>query len=222
MLVPISILLLAGVPVFARENYAPVFPVGQKRQLMTCEQTYGSGSMQCGGMDSRFCFNPNLGQTCCEQDSGYCEQGTYCAPVAGYCCVEGEDLVTCAKNAGFDLPNSASISMAASAPVTAAPTVNRPVLTVTPFLGPSSVAVALDLPLDADALDCNVSAPTAIPVTAIPVTALAEPVPPVQTPVSNKTISPFIEISAAAKGGQTLLGFTTTACIVLGMWTIIA
>ncbi|KAI1493149.1 hypothetical protein F5X96DRAFT_267151 [Biscogniauxia mediterranea] len=62
MLVPICILLFAGLPVFAKENYAPVFAAGHKRQLMTCEQTYGAGSMQCGGMDSRFCFNPNLGQ----------------------------------------------------------------------------------------------------------------------------------------------------------------
>ncbi|KAI1504433.1 hypothetical protein F5X99DRAFT_406151 [Biscogniauxia marginata] len=202
LLVSLSLLLsFIGVPVLARENYAPVFTPGHKRQLMTCEQTYGPSSLQCGGTDSRFCFDPSVGQTCCEKDSGYCKQGTYCAPVAGFCCIEGEDLSTCAQNAGFDLPNSASASAAMAPSTTSVPTVNRPVLTVTPFLHASSVPVAVQ----AEAPGCNFTAP-------------AQPTLPAQTLVSNKTISPFVQVSVAVKGDQTLLGSLMIICIV-GIFT---
>ncbi|CAK7208203.1 hypothetical protein SBRCBS47491_000012 [Sporothrix bragantina] len=52
------------------------------------------------------CYNPSIGQSCCA-DNGYCDRGQYCAPVAGYCCLDSEDLQTCATNAGFQLPPSA-------------------------------------------------------------------------------------------------------------------
>ncbi|KAK0747906.1 hypothetical protein B0T21DRAFT_253930, partial [Apiosordaria backusii] len=73
-------------------------------QLMSCERTYGAGWETCGGESSRFCFSPELGQSCCAVDYGYCERGTWCAPVAGYCCLDSEDLETCARNAGFEIP----------------------------------------------------------------------------------------------------------------------
>ncbi|KAK1769544.1 hypothetical protein QBC33DRAFT_556836 [Phialemonium atrogriseum] len=77
-----------------------------KRGLMTCEETYGQGWGRCGDETSIFCYNPSLGQSCCPTDFGYCDAGSYCAPVGGYCCVDGENLATCAKNAGFSLPPS--------------------------------------------------------------------------------------------------------------------
>ncbi|KAK4231784.1 hypothetical protein QBC38DRAFT_439797 [Podospora fimiseda] len=74
-------------------------------RFMSCEETYGEDWIVCGGArSSRSCFNPTMGQSCCAVDNGYCEEGTWCAPVAGYCCLDSEDLETCAKNAGFELP----------------------------------------------------------------------------------------------------------------------
>ncbi|KAH8890812.1 hypothetical protein GQ53DRAFT_158361 [Thozetella sp. PMI_491] len=75
----------------------------QPRQWKSCEETDGPESIRCGGRDSAFCYNPSHGQSCCEIDHGYCEKGRSCAPVAGYCCIEGEDPETCAKHSGFSV-----------------------------------------------------------------------------------------------------------------------
>ncbi|KAI0555199.1 hypothetical protein F4679DRAFT_578586 [Xylaria curta] len=112
----------------ATENYSPISVPSPKRQLMSCEYTYGNGSIPCGGPESTWCYNPGQGQTCC-QDSGFCDSGSYCAPVAGYCCLEDEDLATCAKNAGFNLPSSAVGHTATGTSTGAVRT-----FTVTPFL----------------------------------------------------------------------------------------
>ena len=56
-------------------------------------------------------------QSCCDTDFGFCPQGTYCAPVAGFCCEAAENLAACAAAGGFTLPASAS----AGAIVPAAP-----------------------------------------------------------------------------------------------------
>ncbi|KAK0662063.1 hypothetical protein QBC41DRAFT_307224 [Cercophora samala] len=81
----------------------------QSQQFMSCERTYGLGWETCGDeATSRFCYSPEQGQSCCAVDNGYCEKGTWCAPVAGYCCLDGEDLESCAQNAGFELPGSES------------------------------------------------------------------------------------------------------------------
>jgi len=92
--------------------YAPV-ALTSKRAVMSCEQTYGAGSVSCGNSNTSMCYNPSQGQSCCATDNGYCEKGQFCAPVAGFCCVEGEDLAGCAKNAGFTLP---ALVPAASSP----------------------------------------------------------------------------------------------------------
>ncbi|KAK0618441.1 hypothetical protein B0T17DRAFT_339062 [Bombardia bombarda] len=55
----------------------------RQQHFMSCEETYGKGSVRCGGEGSPFCYNPYMGQTCCNTDNGYCDEGTYCAPVAG-------------------------------------------------------------------------------------------------------------------------------------------
>ncbi|KAK1755167.1 hypothetical protein QBC47DRAFT_414068 [Echria macrotheca] len=82
---------------------SPVRP-NIKRQFMSCAETYGESWIPCGDVASTFCYNPLLGQSCCETDNGYCDPGTHCAPVPGHCCLDGEDLATCARNAGFQLP----------------------------------------------------------------------------------------------------------------------
>ncbi|KAK0746268.1 hypothetical protein B0T18DRAFT_147556 [Schizothecium vesticola] len=76
-----------------------------RSDLMSCEETYGGGWAPCGDeQSSKFCYSPLLGQSCCTTDNGYCDVGTYCAPMAGHCCIDGEELATCASNAGFQLP----------------------------------------------------------------------------------------------------------------------
>ncbi|KAK3394477.1 hypothetical protein B0H63DRAFT_47215 [Podospora didyma] len=80
------------------------------RQFESCAQTYGQGWVQCGDEESGFCYNPGRGQSCCGADSGFCNDGAYCAPAARYCCVGDEDLVPCAANAGFKLPMYARLA----------------------------------------------------------------------------------------------------------------
>lgn len=140
---------------FRNSQTAPLVaehPVLGRREVLSCEQTYGNGSVQCGPGESNFCYNPSAGQvslmfrrdalccccrhrcllwllyflllsipphtvspwvpltdheqSCCQTDFGFCGAGTYCAPVAGFCCLDGEDLVTCATKGGFTLPAS--------------------------------------------------------------------------------------------------------------------
>ncbi|KAI0013397.1 hypothetical protein F4779DRAFT_390826 [Xylariaceae sp. FL0662B] len=189
----ISLLLLfpyVGNLVLAKEKYAPVAAFPHKRQAKTCEQSWGAGWKQCGGQDSTFCFNPDHGQSCCAKDSGYCDAGKYCAPVAGYCCFEGEDLATCAKNAGFKLPSSESISASTVAPLIAAdPTVTSPTLTVTPFLARPSTSTGIDL-----------TDTTVFPNIACNSTA------PASTLVSNTTVSPFVQVSSSVKEDRVFAG----------------
>ena len=33
-----------------------------KKELLSCEETYGKDSQQCGPVDSGFCYKPKLGQ----------------------------------------------------------------------------------------------------------------------------------------------------------------
>ncbi|KAJ9155882.1 hypothetical protein NKR19_g4331 [Coniochaeta hoffmannii] len=90
-----------------QESYASLTGYA-KRDLLTCEQTYGANWIQCGDAGSTFCYNPSEGQTCCAQDAGYCDAGTWCAPVPGFCCLDGEDAAACAREAGFELPGASS------------------------------------------------------------------------------------------------------------------
>ncbi|KAI1409773.1 hypothetical protein F5Y13DRAFT_193033 [Hypoxylon sp. FL1857] len=140
------VLLWCGLLASAQEEYARISVMQRKRETVTCEQTYGNGSQPCGGSESTYCFNPSNGQSCCATDSGFCGSGKYCAPVAGYCCLEGEDLATCAQNAGFALPGSISNTSSTDSPDSAAATtVTAPALTVVPFLKESSVPTTEDI-----------------------------------------------------------------------------
>ncbi|KAH7035173.1 uncharacterized protein B0I36DRAFT_405731 [Microdochium trichocladiopsis] len=80
----------------------------QQSEVLSCSETYGPGSMACGKPDLRLCFNPTAGESCCGVDGGFCEAGFHCAPVPSFCCKDGEDLETCARNAGFALPTEYS------------------------------------------------------------------------------------------------------------------
>ncbi|KAK4129335.1 hypothetical protein N657DRAFT_676975 [Parathielavia appendiculata] len=80
------------------------------KQYMSCEQTYGKGWETCGAPNSRSCYSPALGHSCCDVDNNYCGKGTWCAPVAGYCCSDSETLEACARNAGFEIPGNMILS----------------------------------------------------------------------------------------------------------------
>ncbi|KAF4636085.1 hypothetical protein G7Y89_g2002 [Cudoniella acicularis] len=64
--------------------------------------------------------------SCCLLDDGYCKAGDFCAPVAGFCCHNGEDPQTCATRLDFSLPPSLPASLPSSiivdAPLFASPT----------------------------------------------------------------------------------------------------
>ncbi|KAH8161940.1 hypothetical protein CIB48_g6309 [Xylaria polymorpha] len=80
-----SILLLVpafGLVAQATELYWPLPTQYSEGQLMTCESTYGNGSIPCGGPESRWCFNPSLGQ-------------------------DNEELSICARTEDSDMPSSA-------------------------------------------------------------------------------------------------------------------
>ncbi|KAI0974531.1 hypothetical protein F4678DRAFT_458493 [Xylaria arbuscula] len=144
-----SLLFLSAFELLAQatESYSPLSSSSPRRQLMTCDQTYGNGSIPCGEPQTAWCYNPDLGQTCCHLDGGFCTGGNYCAPVAGYCCLEGEDLATCATRAGFELPNSAVNDYIAN-PNSAVATPARAsrTFTVTPFLTPAPGPTPIDTP----------------------------------------------------------------------------
>ncbi|OTA92062.1 hypothetical protein M434DRAFT_12683 [Hypoxylon sp. CO27-5] len=182
-----TILLWCGHLVVAQEKYARISVMQLKRETASCEQTYGNGSQPCGGPESTFCFNPSSGQSCCATDSGFCGSGKYCAPVAGYCCHEGEDLATCARNAGFALPDSVSntSSTDASESVQTA-TVGGPTLTVVPFLKESSVPATEEIQDD----------PCSFPTSATTATTSNSTTP--ETNVisnTNTTTSPLVQVS---------------------------
>ncbi|KAI1173868.1 hypothetical protein F4777DRAFT_419666 [Nemania sp. FL0916] len=136
-----ALALLAGVT----EGYSPRYASPQRRQLKTCEETYGKGFIPCGGPEGGSCINPAMGQTCCPLDHGFCNRGEYCAPVAGYCCVEGDDLESCARSNGFDLPRSATDQMMTPDPTVAAPTgSDSRTFTVSPFLTANPTPASMD------------------------------------------------------------------------------
>ncbi|KAK8088895.1 hypothetical protein PG997_003856 [Apiospora hydei] len=211
------------------EKYAPLPNVTiYQRQVTSCEQTYGAGAQFCGGPSSRFCFKPDIGQTCCP-DYGYCDKGFYCAPVARYCCTEGEDLATCARNAGFVLPASLAYSTAGFA--SASPT---GVTEVTPFLPESPTDVPTSSGIisapSVESVQASSDQSTTLPdtggdrVTAAPAStsvAAGNFDVPRTTTVVNATIPPVVQVSAVGKHGVASFGtlvivWETMALIALG------
>ncbi|TPX11233.1 uncharacterized protein E0L32_001051 [Thyridium curvatum] len=62
MHISIAALLTGAMLAAAAEHahYAPIF-LSPKRQLLTCAQTYGNGSVQCGSENSTMCYTPSKG-----------------------------------------------------------------------------------------------------------------------------------------------------------------
>ena len=117
----VSALVLAalGQSALATQHYAPLASprrsgnakrLPAQEQILSCTETYGPGSQVCGRPELKLCFNAGAGESCCGMDGGFCKAGWHCAPVASFCCKDGEDLETCARNAGFQLPSVSAIN----------------------------------------------------------------------------------------------------------------
>ena len=67
----IAILLLASDLVVAGElrMFAPV-STNHKRELMSCDETYGAGSVQCGDASAGMCYKPTQGEVCSPAPAG--------------------------------------------------------------------------------------------------------------------------------------------------------
>ncbi|KAI1341507.1 hypothetical protein F5Y15DRAFT_431236 [Xylariaceae sp. FL0016] len=188
MFLPMLLLLpaLAAI-VLANEDhkvhYAPIYSLTYKRQLMTCEQTYGIGSQRCGSVSSTFCYNPAQGQN--------------------------EDLETCARNAGFTLPQGvAGFNGTNTSKVDAAVTLS-PTVTVSPFIIPTSAPQMTPLPVTIVTPE-HCSTTSAEPVVAAQppstsmTTSMAVPVPTVS--MSNMTALPTVQVSLAVRLDPALFG----------------
>lgn len=108
-------LALGGAGALAGRSFDAAFAPLEKRALKSCAETYGPSSQQCGQKDSGFCFNPAVGQTCCTSDFGYCNKGSYCAPVPGFCCSDDQTVEECAEEVGFEIPPTGTIVRTATA-----------------------------------------------------------------------------------------------------------
>jgi len=107
----------------------------------TCREACGGGATECG--PNGYCYDPTLGETCCGDSGYYCSAGKYCAPVVGYCCLNGETAEQCAARLTFSLPPvSATLFSSSSAPSVVSVSSSTPVLeSSTPILESSSIYV---------------------------------------------------------------------------------
>ncbi|KAK6948659.1 hypothetical protein Daesc_010429 [Daldinia eschscholtzii] len=180
------LLLCCGLLVSAQEKHVRVSAVHHKREAGSCEQNYGEGSQLCGGEGSTFCFNPKIGQ--------------------------GEDLETCARNAGFTLPGSASVSNMTAEPhvVANVTTVAGPTITVLPFLKESSTPIPKIVDIQNNS--CSFVTPANVN-TPVPVPTLISH--------TNTTTPSTIQVSSAVKragistGSVTLLSLLSILAVVL-------
>jgi hypothetical protein len=108
-----------------RQGDAPdeAFKPGSSSALgATCEDAWGAGFISCGTGNE--CYNPALGESCC-QDTYACGTGSFCL-TDGWCCPDGIDPETCAKNNDVPWPivaaAAAPASSSSAAPSSADPT----------------------------------------------------------------------------------------------------
>ncbi|PGH16729.1 hypothetical protein AJ79_01602 [Helicocarpus griseus UAMH5409] len=77
------------------------FKPGQTSNFgQSCEDAFGGGYVQCG--TGTVCYNPTAGQPCCSGKYA-CPSDAFCL-TAGYCCPDGLDPETCAKQFGVSVP----------------------------------------------------------------------------------------------------------------------
>jgi hypothetical protein len=64
----------------------------------TCADAFGAGYLTCreaSGTSNRLCYNPSIGQTCCES-SWACPMDSFCL-ISGSCCPNGTEAAACAS-----------------------------------------------------------------------------------------------------------------------------
>jgi len=97
---------------FKRQQFTPTTTTAEGA---TCADTFGPGYTTCREASSsinRLCYNPSLGQTCC-QSSWACPSDSFCSTAIGACCPNGQDPAVCAAQNSGSKP-SGSLSPAGS------------------------------------------------------------------------------------------------------------
>ncbi|EER40353.1 conserved hypothetical protein [Histoplasma capsulatum H143] len=105
----------------------------------TCEDAFGAGYIQCG-TTGKVCFNPNIGQSCCD---GYsCPSGSGCL-TNGYCCPDDLGPKACLEKLGMSnlppfLPSATAMPSASTPANTPSETPSEPPADKTPSEYPTS------------------------------------------------------------------------------------
>lgn len=181
--------------------HSPIIQPLLKRGYQTCAQTYGGGSITCGDINSLYCYDPTLGETCCLLDEGYCKAGDFCAAVAGFCCHDGEDPLTCAIRQSFTLPAPFSTPTTAAL-ISSSSAVVTPTATSLPLL-PTATDIA-------DAIDISAAAePTSVPQTTTRTSTVHVQVLAIDTsspPTAHGTPASFASIGVTPPTLSTAIG----------------
>jgi len=120
---------LAFIKIRQEDNGSEAFkPNGTEGIGATCAEAWGDGFLSCGSGNE--CYNPGLKESCCEETYA-CSTGSFCL-TDGWCCPDGIDPETCAKNndvpwpippkpSSSIVPLAAAPSVSSEAPTAAAP-----------------------------------------------------------------------------------------------------
>ncbi|KAI9755767.1 MAG: hypothetical protein M1815_004662 [Lichina confinis] len=94
---------------FRRQDYdSQAFQPGSESRIGdTCEEAGGAGYINCGPASEKKCFNPDAGDTCCENGGWVCTTQSFCL-VENWCCPDGLDPASCAAERGVTLPEGFS------------------------------------------------------------------------------------------------------------------
>ncbi|KAI1390167.1 uncharacterized protein F4822DRAFT_428510 [Hypoxylon trugodes] len=145
-----------------------------------------------------------------QQTAGFVMRGNIARPSP---VIVGEDLETCARNAGFDLPASASDTPPTGAVAIAASTVTDRTITVIPFLKASSTQMPTPIPTHIDIQNggCSFGTPADLTTSA-----------PVPTLIShtNGTTPSIVQVSFATRQLGILAGPMTVVGIIGVLMTL--
>ncbi|KAF1990215.1 hypothetical protein K402DRAFT_451217 [Aulographum hederae CBS 113979] len=125
-----------------RQEFIPTTTTGQGS---TCADAFGDGYVTCREQTdtaNRLCYNPDMGETCCSTQWA-CPAQSFCL-VDPYCCPNGSDPETCARDFGVSLPSSFASSSSPSSSTSTPPVISIPSPIPSPI--PSAAATTSPLP----------------------------------------------------------------------------